>query len=211
MALIRHGSALVRATGRARLPLAALFLAGVAIPVAASLAAPEIPRRAPGMLRAAATHAVTGTVQRIYLAEARDGRWAVREHLAELRVDGVEKAPEGGPWSSETLPDGPLYVRWMTRSYRKRWWWSEGPAPLSSNGHHGWTPEAGDRVRVYLARRAHDGFHTAEQNGDGGFNVLHPNGFERLLEPGRGEQSRGEPGRGDPGEPGDGEGARPPR
>jgi len=201
VALILKGSALARATGRARLPLAALFLACVAIPVAASLAAPEIPRRPPEMLREAATHAVTGTIQRVYLTEARDGRWEVQEHVAELLVDGVEKAPEGSGWSPEGLPDGPVYVRWMTRSYRKRWWWSEGAAPLSSNGHHGWTPEAGDRVRVYLARRAHDGFHTAEQNGDGGFNVLHPNGFERLAEPARGG----------PGGPGEGEGARLPR
>lgn len=167
--------------GRVRPVLAALFLACVAVPVAASLAAPEIPLRTPEMLRSGATHVVTGTVQRVYLSEEQDGRWEVGEHVAELRVDGVEKAPAASGWSEEALPDGPLYVRWTYRTYRNRWWRRGDWPPLSSNGHRGWTPEAGERVRVYLASRAHDGFHSAEENGDGGFNVLHPNGFERLA------------------------------
>jgi hypothetical protein len=54
---------------------------------------------------------------------------------------------------------------------------------------------------VYLASRAHDGFHTADENGDGGFNVLHPNGFERLEPSSLGAD----------GGPGEGEGPRPPR
>ena len=73
--------------------------------------------------------------------------------------------------------------------------------PLSSNGHRGWTPAGGERVRVYLASRAHDGFHTADENGDGGFNVLHPNGFERLEPSSLGAD----------GAPGEGGGPRPPR
>ena len=146
--------------------------------------------RPPEMLRSGATHVVTGTVQRVYLSEERDGRWDVGEHVAELRVDGVEKAPQGSGWSSEVLPEGPVYVRWMTRAFRKRWWWSDGTPPLSSAGHRGWTPEPGQRVRVYLARRAHDGFHTADENGDGGFNVLYPNGFERLELEAPGDHAR---------------------
>ncbi len=197
VALILPGAAM----GRARPVLAALLLACVAVPVAASLAAPEIPLRTPEMLRSGATHVVTGTVQRVYLSEEQDGRWEVGEHVAELQVDGVEKAPAASGWSEEVLPDGPLYVRWTYRTYRKRWWWDNDTAPLSSHGHRGWTPEAGKRVRVYLASRAHDGFHTEDQNGDGGFNVLHPNGFERL-----GPRSLG-----DDGGPGEGEGPGPPR
>ena len=181
--------------------LAALLLACVAVPVAASLAAPEIPLRTPEMLRSGATHVVTGTVQRVYLSEEQDGRWEVGEHVAELRVDGVEKAPAASGWSEEVLPDGPLYVRWTYRTFRRRWWWGDDTPPLSSSGHRGWTPEAGERVRVYLASRAHDGFHPAEENGDGGFNVLHPNGFERLAPLTR----RG------PAGPGSGDGTRSPR
>ena len=187
--------------GRVRPVLAALFLACVAVPVAASLAAPEIPLRTPELLRSGATHVVTGTVQRVYLSEEQDGRWEVGEHVAELRVDGVEKAPAASGWSEEALPDGPLYLRWTYRTYRNRWWWGDDTPPLSSHGHRGWTPEGGERVRVYLASRAHDGFHTADENGDGGFNVLHPNGFER-LEP----RSPGADGGS-----GEGEGPRPPR
>ena len=86
--------------------LGALLLACVAVPVAASLAAPEI-LRTPEMLRSGATHVVTGTVQRVYLSEEQDGRWEVGEHVAELQVD----APAASGWSEEVLPDGPLYVR----------------------------------------------------------------------------------------------------
>ena len=68
----------------------------------------------------------------------------------------VEKAPAASGWSEEALPDGPLYVRWTYRTYRNRWWWGDDTPPLSSNGHRGWTPEGGERVRVYLASRAHD-------------------------------------------------------
>ena len=188
--MIPLGDLPARARGRMRLVLAALLLVCAAVPVAASLAAPEIPMRPPEMLRSGATHVVTGTVQRVYLSEERDGRWDVGEHVAELRVDGVEKAPQGSGWSSEVLPEGPVYVRWMTRAFRKRWWWSDGTPPLSSAGHRGWTPEPGQRVRVYLARRAHDGFHTADENGDGGFNVLYPNGFERLELEAPGDHAR---------------------
>ena len=189
------------AMGRVRPVLAALLLACVAVPVAASLAAPEIPLRTPEMLRSGATHVVTGTVQRVYLSEEQDGRWEVGEHVAELRVDGVEKAPAASGWSEEVLPDGPLYVRWTYRTFRRRWWWGDDTPPLSSSGHRGWTPEAGERVRVYLAFRAHDGFHSSEENGDGGFNVLHPNGFERLAPLTRGG----------PAKPGSADGARSPR
>ena len=76
------------AMGRVRPVLAALLLACVAVPVAASLAAPEIPLRTPEMLRSGATHVVTGTVQRVYLAEEQDGRWEVGEHVAEENGDG---------------------------------------------------------------------------------------------------------------------------
>lgn len=189
------------AMGRVRPVLAALLLACVAVPVAASLAAPEIPLRTPEMLRSGATHVVIGTVQRVYLSEEQDGRWEVGEHVAELRVDGVEKVPEASGWSNEALPDRPLYVRWTHRTYRKRWWWGDDTPPLSSSGHRGWTPGAGERVRVYLASRAHDGFHSAEENGDGGFNVLHPNGFERLAPLIRGGAAG----------TGSGDGTRPPR
>jgi hypothetical protein len=51
--------------------------------------------------------------------------------------------------------------------------------PPSTSGHRG-LPEEGDRVRVYLARNAYDGF--TDQNEDGGYNVIGANGFELLPE-----------------------------
>jgi hypothetical protein len=48
------------------------------------------------------------------------------------------------------------------------------PSPV----HHRGLPASGYSVRVYLARNAYDGF--TNQNKDGGFNVVGPNGFEVL-------------------------------
>ena len=36
----------------------------------------------------------------------------------------------------------------------------------------------GESLRIYLARNASDGFN--RENKDGGFNVVFPNGFERI-------------------------------
>lgn len=143
----------------------AAFLALVTVPLAIFALRPEIPNKPPERLLAMATHVVVGDVVRVYSVSEKDDGWNVRRYVAELRVSTTEKG--------EALPtDEPVFVRWFTRS------WRSGPPPASSSGHHGWTPEAGDRVRVYLAQNAHDGFH--HKDFDGGLNVLVPNGFEEL-------------------------------
>ena len=141
-------------------------LALVSLAGALAWCRPEIPMKSPEVLARSATHVVTGEVRRVYEAdEETEGKWRYRRCVAEVLVDAVEKGE--GPAPGEVL-----FVRWFTRS------WSGGRMPPSSTGHHGWTPEGGERVRVYLARDANDGFEDGPH--DGGHDVLVPNGFEDL-------------------------------
>ncbi len=126
----------------------------------------EIPNKSPEMLEKGATHIAVGEVVRIYKVEEKESKWKYTRCVAELRVEVIEK---GEGFAAGEL----LYVRWFSRRYRG------GTPPPSSNGYHGKVPSSGDRVRVYLARNAHDGFNP--DNLDGGYNVLIPNGFEKLA------------------------------
>jgi len=138
--------------------------------IASAKARPEIPHKTPERLAKAATHIAVGEVVRIYSVEEKETNWRYTRYVAELRVEAVEKGEE---FSAGEL----LYVRWFSRRYRG------GTPPTSSNGYYGVTPSSGDRVRAYLARNAHDGFNP--DNMDGGYNVLIPNGFEKLAPAGR--------------------------
>ena len=115
-------------------------------------------------LEKTATHVVTGAVKAVYTREAREGRWKVKHHIAEVEVVSVEKG--------EGLEKGQLvYPRYWTRR-----WAGPGTQPPSTSGHSG-LPKTGETLRIYMARNAYDGFGTTD---DGGLNVIGANGFERL-------------------------------
>jgi hypothetical protein len=133
-----------------------------------SLARAEKVDLGPAELHKTATHVVTGEVLGIYAREETAGDWRYTHYVAEVRVDKCEKGEE--------LDSGDLvYVR-----YWHRQWIGAGQIPPSTNGHRG-LPASGDKLRVYLARNAYDGF--TRDNHDGGFNVIGANGFEKLSEP----------------------------
>jgi len=129
--------------------------------------APEKASLSPAALRELSTHTATGEVRGIYKRVGREGSWEVTRHVAEVAVDSNEK---GEGLEADEL----VYVRYWTRRWR-----GPGAPPPSTSGHRG-LPEEGDRVRVYLARNAYDGF--TDQNEDGGYNVIGANGFELLPE-----------------------------
>lgn len=122
----------------------------------------------PAQLRAAATHVVVGTLQAVYARERKDGDWRVTERVAEVQVEAVEKG--------DGIAAGRVaYVRYWTRA-----WTGWGTPPPSTSGHRG-LPAEGERVRLYLARDAYNGFGPGRM--DGGLDVLGANGFERLPAP----------------------------
>lgn len=154
--------------------LAALTLVSLAF----SIAPLPIPEKAPMSkegLQKVATHVVIGEVLRVYSVDEKEPGYSYKRSIAEIVVETVEKAPGGGARALDASLEGELvYARWFVRRDRRTL-----PRPGGS-GHYGWTPSRGDRVRVYLARNAYDGFLTAENNADGGYNVVVPNGFEKL-------------------------------
>ena len=148
-----------------------LLVSLVALVAFVCLAQAEKPNLDAGSLHKLSTHVVTGEVVTIYQRPERSGGWSWSKYLAEVRVATCEKG--------EGLSGGDLvYVRYWQRHK----WIGPGPMPAGTNGHRG-LPAEGETLRIYLARNAYDGFHTAEQNHDGGFNVIGANGFERLPEP----------------------------
>jgi hypothetical protein len=117
----------------------------------------------PAQLHETATHTVIAKIVAIYDREEPIGDWRYTRHVAEVRIDAVDKG--------ESLKKGQLaYVRYWTRK-----WTGAGRVPPSTLGHRG-LPSAWDTVRIYLSRNAYDGF--TRDNNDGGFNVIGANGFE---------------------------------
>ncbi len=121
-------------------------------------------------LQQTATEIVTGTVAAIYTRHSNEGDWEYIRYLAEIRVDQVEKSRRSG--QADNCMTAPLYVR-----YWQRRWVGSSPQPPSTSGHRS-LPAEGRRYRFYLSNRAFDGF--SRQNMSGGYNVLLPNGFEKL-------------------------------
>jgi hypothetical protein len=133
--------------------------------VLVSPAGAEKPSMSPEDLLDTATHVITGRVNAVYERTEADEDWRTTHYVAEVRVGKSEKG--------DGLKKGDLaYVRYWTRA-----WVGKGAAPPSTGGHRG-LPEAGQDVRVYLARNAYDGF--GDDNNDGGYNVIGANGFEKL-------------------------------
>jgi hypothetical protein len=115
-------------------------------------------------LRELATHVVVGHVQQVFTRSEKQGPWQYTRYLAELRVTKIEKGQ--GP-----APEEMLYVRYWQRD-----WKGQGQPPPGTIGHRG-LPMPGQDLRIYLARKAYDGF---GENQDGGYNVIGANGFEPL-------------------------------
>ena len=92
-------------------------------------------------------------------------------YVAEVKVQNVEKG--------EGLKAGDLvYVRYWRKAWSPPKDNPDMPPPTGASGH--WNlPKEGDVLRVYLTRNSHDGY---DKNDDGGFNVVGPNGFEKLPE-----------------------------
>ncbi len=131
----------------------------------------EMPTKSVASLEKVATHVITGKVQRVWTSKEKEGRHTYLYAVAELQVEEAKaNGEDGAPGKGELV-----YVRWFTRS-----WNGPGAKPAESNGHYGWTPKGGDRVRAYVARNAYDGW--SKDNDDGGFNVVFPNGFVELTD-----------------------------
>ena len=133
--------------------------------VLVSPAGAEKVNMSPEDLAETATHIVTGRVVAVYERTETDEHYKTTHYVAEVRADEVEKG-------DGIEKDGLVYVR-----YWRRAWIGKGNPPPGTGGHRG-LPEAGDSVRIYLARNAYDGFDP--NNNDGGFNVIGANGFEAL-------------------------------
>ena len=142
-----------------------LFLGLVSLTLCGSVAIAEKASMTAEENAEVATDIAVGTVAAIYTREQEIGDWHYVFHVAEIKVEKVEK----GKGLSDKAP---AYVR-----YWHRGWIGEGRVPPSTSGHRG-LPGEGDQVRVYVARNAYDGF--SFENKDGGFNVIGCDGFEIL-------------------------------
>lgn len=139
-----------------------LFLLAALMMLPAAASAEKVDMT-PAELRKTATDVVVGVPTAIYHLVQREGDWQYTHYVAEVKVDQVEKG-------NDLQAGGLVYVRYWTRS-----WIGAGLPPPSTSGHRG-LPAQGQKVRIYLARNAYDGFGTG--NKDGGFNVIGANGFE---------------------------------
>ncbi len=141
--------------------LVLVSVAGAALAIGAPRR--EKPDMSPEALRSAATHVVVGDVKQIWTRAESSASWDTTRYVAEIAVREVEKG-EG------LDPGGLVYARYWHRE-----WDGWGAPPADTNGHRG-LPKPGERVRVYLARDAHDGFGDTQ---DHGFNVIGANGFAK--------------------------------
>ena len=148
-----------------RMKLEIVILCMVAIIAITGSLLAEVPTRSPEQLKTTATHIVTGEVLHIYQRSERQGAANYDRYLAECRVKTVE---HGDGVEAGSL----IYVRYFTKR--------NPPGVTDTAGHHG-QPVQGDSVRIYLARNASEGYD--DDNNDGGFNVVFPNGFEKLETP----------------------------
>jgi hypothetical protein len=117
-------------------------------------------------LRETATHVIVGKVTAIYERKEEAGDWKYTHYVAEMKIEKSEKG--------DGLHAGEMaYVRYWRRQYAGK----EKFPPPNTNGHRG-LPVAGQKLRIYLAKNAYDGF--SQNNNDGGLNVIGANGFEAL-------------------------------
>ena len=114
---------------------------------------------------AIATHMIVGKVNAIYSRLDRKGNYEYTRHVAEVKVDEVEKGKGVGR-------NDLVYVRYFSIK-----WIGKGQMPPGPGSH--WPqPKRNETLRFFLAKNAYDGFTRA--NNDGGYNVIYVNGCERL-------------------------------
>jgi hypothetical protein len=120
----------------------------------------------PEKLRQTASHIILGTVLQIYERSETNGGWDTTHYLAEVEANAVEKG--------DKISKGDLvYIRY----WRRGWVGAENDLRrIDTSGHRG-LPKRNEFLRIYLVRNGYDGFSVT---GDGGFNVIGANGFERL-------------------------------
>jgi len=135
----------------------------IAVAISARSARIEKPDLTPDQLRETSTHIVVGAVKQIWSREESAGGWDFTHYVAEIAVERCEKG-------DGLQPTQLVYARY----WRKRWNGGGAP-PADTNGHRG-IPKSAERIRVYLARDAYDGFGSTK---DHGFNVIGANGFAK--------------------------------
>ena len=134
----------------------------VSVAVAASLmvmsyADAEIPKRSKNELQASASHALTGTVERIYEQKEKQGDFEYTYGVAEVAVERVDKG-------ADVVANDRVFVR-----YWRNKWIGNGNPPPGHSGH--WDiPAKTDSAEIYV-------------KGDRkiGFDVLSPNGFFKVT------------------------------
>ena len=116
----------------------------------------DIPPEPPEVLTERASHILEGKVGRIYSTAEDRGDWRYQHKVAAIGIEHVKKG-------TGVSTGDRLYVRFWNKQ-----WIGKGPLPPGFSGHRG-IPRLGEKVRVYLT------------NGqDGGFDVLAPNGFQKV-------------------------------
>lgn len=116
----------------------------------------EIPKKSKERLQASASHALTGTVERIYEQKEERAGFEYTYGVAEVAVDRVDKG-------TDIVANDRVFVRY----WRKKWI-DNGNPPTGHYGH--WDiPAKNDSAEIYV-------------KGDRktGFDVLSPNGFFRV-------------------------------
>jgi hypothetical protein len=134
-----------------------VIIAQAVLLMAASFAHAEIPNQSKEELKASASHALIGTIQRTYERAEKRGDFEYTYGVAEVAVERVDKGDDIGP-------NDRVFVRY----WHKRWM-REGNPPPDHYGHRN-VPEKTDSAEIYV-----------KGNRSTGFDVLSPNGFFKVT------------------------------
>jgi hypothetical protein len=137
----------------------------VAILVGAAWA--DRPNASSEELQQASTAIVTGKVKCIYSSTERKENWETTKFVVEVTVARCEKG--------DVKPGGLVYARYYSRRALGK--------GLTAPGYYGihTQPRVGQSVRLYLTTSSSE---SLDDESDGGFNIVGPNGCE-LLKPDR--------------------------
>jgi len=146
-----------------------LVIVMIALVSVVSAKAERVPL-SPEDLNKESTHIITGEVKSVYSRDAESDLYGsgtiVTRFIVEIEIKSIEKG--------DGLKKGEMvYARCW--SLKKRGSAGDRPGP---SGHFGIPPE-GDVVKVYL----HHGSYSPTGQGDNGYAVVYPNGFEKLEKP----------------------------
>ena len=117
----------------------------------------EIPRLSKEKLQAAASHALTGTVERIYERKEKRGDFELTYGVAEVAVERVDQG-------TDIVANDRVFVRFWHQK-----WMGNGNPPPGHSGH--WDiPAKTDSAEIFV-----------KGNRKTGFDVLSPNGFFKVT------------------------------